>query len=103
MRIHFISFLEQFVFIYVCELHIGFNIHSNKMVQKMTRDRSIKIVKYMIQFFVTTVIVKTCVESSQVQALEEILQDRNRLLNSGLQNEDRYGGKKNHFSIRYWC
>ena len=57
----------------------------------------------MIQFFVTTVIVKTCVESSQVQALEEILRDRNRVLNSGLQDQDRYGGKKNHFSIRYWC
>ena len=68
----------------------------------MTRNRSIRIVKYMIHFFVTTVIVKTCVECKRVEALEKILQDRNKLLNSGLQIKDRYGGKKSHYLITNW-
>ena len=57
----------------------------------------------MIHFIVTIVIIKTCVESSQVEALEETLQDRNNLLNSGLQINDRYGGKKTYCFINlYW-
>ena len=72
------------------------------MVQKMRKHRSIRSVNYMIHVFITTIIVKTCVESLLVEALEEIFHDRNGILNSGLQIKDRYGGKKIHYLIMYW-
>ena len=72
------------------------------MVQKMTKDRSIKSVKYMIHFIVTTLIIKSCVESSKVESLEETLQDRNKLSNSGLRIKERYGGKTSQYLITYW-
>ena len=66
------------------------------MVQKMIRPRIIEIVKYSLYICVTTIIVEKCLKSLQVEALEESIQERNKLLEPDLKIIDQYGGKKHY-------
>ena len=64
------------------------------MQRKLKITKSVSLAISILLFFVSLAIVQKCVEFIQVEALEEIIQDRNNLLNSNLEIKGHHGGKK---------
>ena len=68
------------------------------MQRKLKNTKSVSLAISILLFLVSLAIVQKCVEFLQVEALEEIIQDQNNVLNSNLKIKDHHEGK-NFFEL----
>ena len=64
------------------------------MLRQMSSVWNINIVKSLIFCHLTLTLVQIYLECVQAEAVEEAVQERNKLLEPSFRNQDRYKGKK---------